>query len=396
MKINSERLLTHLDELKEITVTPGNGVTRFSYSKEDALAREYILNKARDHNCYIIEDPVGNVRMGLSSNSPDKKTIIAGSHIDTVKNGGWLDGIYGTMSAVEILFRLAEEDVKGKYNFEAVFFAEEEGSNFGSTMTGSKFMTGIYTDPDLDKLIDDNGRTLRDILKIPALKPADVLLDHSQFAYMYELHIEQGPVLDKLDIPVGIVRSISGMRVIEVTVDGVGNHAGTTPMTDRFDALCTASECVLSAEKLVFRESVVTVGKMEIEPNCSNVIPEKVTFSLEVRDSDNDVINQTMDNIISSIKEIAAARGVSVDIKEHSSSKPIYLDRDVIDFSEDIAKEKGIDYKVMPSGAVHDAAILAPHIPTGMIFVPSINGRSHGHQKKRFAYRNSASDRYYL
>ena len=380
MNINSERLLKHLNELKEITVTPGNGVTRFSYSEGDAKAREYIFAKAKEKGCKVTEDPVGNVRIGLPSNSPDKKTIISGSHIDTVKNGGWLDGIYGTMSAIEVLFRLAEENVNGKYNYEAVFFAEEEGSNFGSTMTGSKFITGIYTDSDLDKLTDDEGRSLRRILNIPnnnKLSPSQVLWNYDDFAYMYELHIEQGPVLDKIGTPVGIVRSICGMRVIEVTVEGVGNHAGATPMADRFDALCTASECVLSAEKLVREESVVTVGKMEIEPNCSNVIPERVIFSLEVRDSDEDIINDTMDKIIESIKEIGSARGCNISIKEHSSSRPIYLDKDVMAFTESVAKEKGIEYRVMPSGAVHDAAILAPHIPTGMIFVPSINGRSH-------------------
>ncbi len=376
MKINEKRLLERLYELRDITVTPGGGVTRFSFSEADDKVRKYITDAAKARGCYVIEDQLRNLRIGAPGNSPDRKTVLCGSHIDTVMNGGWLDGIYGTVSALEVLLAVCEQEKERRYNYEMVVFSEEEGSNFGSCMTGSKFLTGIYGEDDLDSLTDGGGRSLREYLGIEKLKD-DYIWDLSDAAAMYELHIEQGPVLDDEGIPLGLVDSICGMRVVEITVEGVGNHAGGTPMANRYDALTAAAECILAAEKTPRGRSVATVGRMDIKPNVSNVIPETVTFSLEVRDNDVTVINDTMESILTSVKDICAGRGVKVSVREHSSSLPIYLDRDILELSRQTAADMDIRFKVMPSGAVHDAAMMAPLVPTGMIFVPSINGRSH-------------------
>lgn len=404
LKINEERLLSNLYALREFTDTPGEGVTRFSYGAQDAKAREYILKRVADAGCTITIDALQNIRIGLKTNTEGKKIVMAGSHIDTVRNGGWLDGIYGVCGALEVMETLSEYFTENpqdaallEANYEVVIFAEEEGSNFGSTMTGSKFATGIYTEPDLDKLKNDSGKTLRQVLKeLPggnaaANTPApychktvadgDIIWDFDQIKTMLELHIEQGPVLDRAGLAIGIVDAIFGMRVIEVTLSGVGNHAGATPMSERLDALCTASECILAAETLVKsdveKRTVVTVGKLELSPNCSNVIPETVKFSLEVRDRDNDKINDFMDQIISEIQQIAQQRKVECRITEHSRSNPLQLTRRLIDSMACRASAQGISYKVMNSGAVHDACMIANFADTGMIFVPSINGRSH-------------------
>lgn len=380
MVINGERLLKHLYDLREFTATPGEGVTRFSYSENDIKAREYIYKIAEEAGCSVEVDQLRNVRIGLKTNRPEKRTVVCGSHCDSVQNGGWLDGIYGVTSALEVMLTLAENDFEGKYNYEMVIFAEEEGSNFGSTMTGSKFLIGQYTEENLDKLTDDNGRTLRDYLGIEKLDE-NIKWNFEDIKTMLEIHIEQGPVLDREGISVGIVDSIFGMRVIEVTIEGVGNHAGATPMRERYDALCTAAECVLTAENMVMEDpdkrTVVTVGKMNLYPNQSNVIPEKVNFSLEVRDKDNDKINRFMDLIIEAVYGISEERGVKATVKEHSSALPIHLNDDVIARMTAIAETEDFNFKVMDSGAVHDAAMIAQYAPTGMIFVPSINGRSH-------------------
>lgn len=380
MVINGERLISHLKEVREFTDTPGNGVTRFSYSENDSKVREYILDKARSAGCSIETDAVGNIRLGLKNNTGSQKIIVCGSHIDTVRNGGWLDGIYGSLSSLEVMLTLSENSYSGRYGFETVIFAEEEGSNFGSTMTGSKFITGIYGDDDLDRLKDDSGRTLREYLSIDSL-PDDIIWDFDRYRAMFELHIEQGPVLDRENIPIGIINAVFGMRTVEITVTGVGNHAGATPMSERFDALSAAALCILSAERIVSedpdRRTVATAGKMIISPNCSNVIPESVTFTLEIRDSDIHKIDSYMEKVLDEIRNICADRKCTVSIREHSKGAPVILNEDIRKRMIKTAQKKNLTYKVMDSGAVHDAAMIAPHIDTGMIFVPSIEGRSH-------------------
>lgn len=380
MVINGERLISHLKEVREFTDTPGNGVTRFSYSENDSKVREYILDKARSAGCSIETDAVGNIRLGLKNNTGSQKIIVCGSHIDTVRNGGWLDGIYGSLSSLEVMLTLSENSYSGRYGFETVIFAEEEGSNFGSTMTGSKFITGIYGDEDLDRLKDDSGRTLREYLSIDSL-PDDIIWDFDRYRAMFELHIEQGPVLDRENIPIGIINAVFGMRTVEITVTGVGNHAGATPMSERFDALSAAALCILSAERIVSedpdRRTVATAGKMSVSPNCSNVIPESVTFTLEIRDSDIHKIDSYMEKVLDEIRNICADRKCTVSIREHSKGAPVILNEDIRKRMIKTAQKKNLTYKVMDSGAVHDAAMIAPHIDTGMIFVPSIEGRSH-------------------
>ena len=391
MKINSDRLLENLRALRKFTDTPGEGVTRFSYGAQDANAKAFILERAKAAGCTVRLDDVGNIRIGLPGNEPGRPVVLCGSHVDTVRNGGWLDGIYGVCGALEVLECLAEGVKTGPdqpLNYEMVIFAEEEGSNFGSTMTGSKFAAGKYADADLDKLTDDQGRTLREVLaeQMPpeaAGKPVlTVPWDLTNIAAMLELHIEQGPVLERAGRSIGIVDTIFGMRVIEVTLTGAGNHAGATPMKERRDALCAAAECILTAEEIVSADpeerTVVTVGKIDVQPNCSNVIPETARFSLEVRDSDADEINGNMERILHAIRQIAMDRGIYCGVREVSQSDPIRLDEEIIRQIHMAAEEAGIPYLLMDSGAVHDACMIAEAgIPTGMIFVPSIDGRSH-------------------
>lgn len=394
MKINEKRLLKNLHTLKTFTDTPGEGVTRFSYGAQDVKARKYILERAKKAGCTVSIDSLQNIKLSLKSNIPGRKTIIAGSHIDTVRNGGWLDGIYGVCSALEVMETLSEADAKTtdsfKYNYNMIIFAEEEGSVFGSTMTGSKFISGIYKDPDLDKLKSDNGKTLRETLRslsdsevynTSPISTKNIIWDFENIKTMLELHIEQGPVLDRENLSLGIVDAIFGMRVIEVTLTGIGNHAGATPMEERYDAMCAAAECILKSEEIVKNDkdkrTVVTVGKLEILPNCSNVIPETVKFTIEVRDKDENKIDRFVDEIIDLINTVADKRRIYCSIKEHSRSTPLPLAKRLINSMSQKAKEQNLSFKVMDSGAVHDACMIAKYADTGMIFVPSIDGRSH-------------------
>ena len=388
--------------MREFTDTPGDGVTRFSFSPRDAKARALILKRAKAAGCTIHIDALQNIRIGLPCNVPGRRTVMAGSHIDTVQNGGWLDGVLGVTGALEVMETLCEnlEEIRDSlnYNYELIIFAEEEGSNFGSTMTGSKFLVGLYGEENLDKLHDDSGRTLRDALlnldnipdpegcDVPVVRRgdvdlSDVLINFDSIKTMLELHIEQGPVLHREGLQIGVVDCIFGMRVVEVTFTGVGNHAGACPMAERYDAMMAAAEAMLAAEAIVRadedKRTVVTVGKVEVLPNQSNVIPETVKFSMEVRDNDIDKMDYYMDRCLLEIKRVAEARGVDCRIHEHSKAAPIKLSPRIIEGMVRRAEAAGIGYKFMNSGAVHDSCMLAYSVDTGMIFVPSINGRSH-------------------
>ena len=378
MKINGKRLLADLTALREFTDTPGKGVTRFSYGVQDQRAREYLFGEAKQLGCSIKVDALKNVRIMMPQNREGRKRVVMGSHIDTVRNGGWLDGIYGVTSGLEVLRTLKDAEL-GK-NLELVIFAEEEGSNFGSTMTGSKFISGIYTEPDLEKLKTDKGITLKEILQNPPPEAiAQVPWDFSQIEAMLELHIEQGPVLEQEGLPLGIVDTIFGMKVMEVELSGTGNHAGASPMEGRRDALCAAAECILAAESLVkpHGRAVATAGKISIRPDCSNVIPESALFTIEVRDREEETISRYMEQIKEEIHSICQRRGIGCQIRETSQSKPLALDRELIGKMDSLAQSRNIPAKIMDSGAVHDACMIAKHAKTGMIFVPSIGGRSH-------------------
>ncbi len=433
MKINSKRLLDDLKHLRTLTDTPGMGVTRFSYGVMDRQARRHIHKIADAIGATWNQDGVGNIRIGLPGNRPGQQTILAGSHIDSVRNGGWLDGVYGSISALEVLRTLAESGRTFHKNYEVAIFAEEEGSNFDSTLTGSKFIAGIYGPDKLDTLKNQEGISLREMLSgmpfapgatetdkagvtanaeeaeanaVPTDSLPGLPWDFSKIEAMVEMHIEQGPVLEREGIGIGIVDSIFGMRLVEFELTGLGNHAGASPMDGRRDALTAAAACILLVEKIAGRASghrglgrfgleagelvgkafgargaesgpVATAGKLQVFPNCTNVIPEKVVFSVEVRYKDDKAIGELMDEIIAAILEECEGRQVGMAVREIAHNKAILLPPDMVKLMTEVADQQGLDFQVMGSGAVHDASMMAQFVPTGMIFVPSIGGRSH-------------------
>jgi hydantoinase/carbamoylase family amidase len=410
MKMNGQRLINDLKYLRTLTDTPEAGVTRFSYGAMDRQARTYLHDIADALGATWNQDGVGNIRIGLPGNRPHQKTILAGSHIDTVRNGGWLDGVYGSISALEVLRILAESGRQFNKNFEVVIFAEEEGSNFDYTLTGSKFIAGIYGPGKLNHLKTRDGVSLGEMLKragiiseaggaSPEPELPGLPWDFTDIEAMVEMHIEQGPVLEGEGVGIGIVDSIFGMRLVEFELTGLGNHAGASPMDGRRDALTAAAACILLVEKIAGRASghrgagsilgqrnigsvassgpVATAGKLQVIPNCTNVIPEKVIFTVEVRDKDDNVIEQLMEQIIEAALEECEKRQVGMSVREVAQNKAILLPDAMVKRMTELADLRGLDFQVMGSGAVHDASMVAQFVDTGMIFVPSIGGRSH-------------------
>lgn len=384
MKISGERLLSDLNQFKSFTDTPGNGVTRFSYGENEEKARSLIKQAAEVKGFSVRTDPVGNMYVSLPETDKPRKKIRIGSHIDTVRNGGWLDGIYGVAGGLEILRTLAENKSDRAWEVEVVIFAEEEGSNFGSTMTGSKFAAGIYGEEELERLKDDDGNSLKEMLRkcgYPPYRKEEVVWDFSGVKAMLELHIEQGPVLEREGKSIGIVDAIFGMTTIEVMIEGIGNHAGATPMRYRQDALTAAALCISEAERIAKADPegilVATAGKIAVSPNCSNVIPEKVVFTVEVRDKQEEKIKRAIKEIEEAIVKISEQRGTACEIRILAESKPFRMDERMIKLIDQSAEDAGIRHQIIDSGAVHDTCVIAPHVPSGMLFVPSIGGRSH-------------------
>ncbi len=380
MRINGQRLLDDLYALREITATPGQGVTRFSYTEEDRRVREYLARISREYGFCMETDAVGNMRIS----PPDSNAAtIVGSHIDTVRNGGWLDGIYGVMSGMEMLRTFSDNGV----HTDAVLmiYAEEEGSVFGSTMTGSKFLTGKYTAGDLNELKDEQETSLLEHLKNCGYWDEDDFakafpMDFTGVDTALELHIEQGPVMDSEGLQIGIVDTVFGMHVLEVEYAGLGNHAGASPMKGRRDPMSAFGEAVTAIERIALDAGngvVATIGKAAVSPGGSNVIPDTVKFTVDIRSNSNENTEDAVCRIREAVSEIAKARSVACVIRDVADSSAIPFSREVIRSMTALAEENGLAYRVMDSGAVHDTAMLAPYTAAGMIFVPSIDGRSH-------------------
>lgn len=385
MESNIERIKNDIKNITQITATPESGCTRFSYSDEDEKTREYLMDMMRDLNLSIEIDGVGNIRAKyITDTNKDNASIMIGSHIDTVANGGKFDGLTGVVSALEVIRVLKENDIKLKNPIELIIFAEEEGSNFGITMVGSKALIGKYGINDLKNIYNDKGISSYEIMKgfnLDVDKIEDQVITSNEVKAMIELHVEQGGILDSKGIPVGIVEKIAGMNTFKVNIKGVSNHAGSTPMNLRNDPMVGAAEiiCCLKdvAKENALPNTVATVGKIHCEPNVANVIPREVEFYVDTRDVEKEGIEIVSERLKEKVKEVEEKYGLIIKVDLVGASDPVNLDGDVIEAIKKTAIDSDYKFIMMNSGAVHDAVMLTGITKVGMIFVPSINGKSH-------------------
>jgi allantoate deiminase len=384
MEVSIERIRKDIETICSFNATPGEGYTRFSYSAEDLRAREYVLSQFRDLGMDYKIDPAGNIRGRLNGSSPNAPAVMSGSHIDTVLHGGMFDGLVGTTGALEIARVLREKGVTPVHPYEVVVFVEEEGSNFGSTTAGSKAMVGRYSVEDLRKLKNPLGHTMYDAAKSMGLDPdklSESVLKLGELKAMVELHIEQSVVLDTEKLQIGVVEAIAGIRAYSMSLEGVPNHAGATPMSLRRDPLSGAAEVIAAAEKAATEcptgSAVGTVGRILCEPNVSNIIPGKVRFTLDARDVKTEGMDEVVERVRSKLESVATDRNLVAEMNLIGQSRAIWIEKGMTDLIESAAKDKGALYRRMNSGAVHDSCLIADVAPIGMIFVPSINGRSH-------------------
>ena len=384
MNPNYDRIKKDIEEFRKYTSTPDRGCTRFPYTKEDFDARNYIVNEMKKIGLNIYIDAIGNIRGRLDGKDANAPVVMTGSHLDTVFQGGIFDGIAGVVCGLEAMRIFVENNIETNNPVELVVFVGEEGCDFDSPYIGSKVMTGRLGIEDLKNIKNKDGNSVYDAAVDFGLNPEELSKDiifSTDIKAMIELHVEQSLVLDYENIPIGIVKGIAGLKRLEIQLEGVANHSGATPMHLRQDPMVTAAEIICFVNNIVQQEgstsTVGTVGRIECIPNLVNAIAGKVTFTIDIRDIDEDVIERVTKLIIKKIKEVSKLHNVKSEIHNIGSGTPMKLSNSIIKTIEQVAISKNIKTKLMNSGAGHDACMFKDVTDVGMIFVPSVNGRSH-------------------
>ena len=373
-----------IEKLSEYTSTPGNGVTRVLFYEEELKGRDFIKGRMEENGLQVREDAIGNIFGRLAGTSPELPPVWTGSHIDTVLNAGMFDGTAGVIAGIEALRVIRNSGKKHKRDLEVVVYTSEEPTRFGLGCLGSRTLAGDLTLEDMRIIKDKDGNSIAHTLEslgydLKGLK--DVKRKQGEVHAAVELHVEQGAVLDSGHIKIGVVTTISAPTDMTVQVRGVQGHAGATPMDLRKDAFSAAAEIALELEGLARKaedySTVITIGKMDIFPGATNVIPGQVTFSIDLRSADMQEKNRIIEKFNKIIRGIETKRGVAVSFELISHEHPERADKGVIDIISGICNERKLNYKRMVSGAYHDSMFLSKFAPFGMIFVPSKNGISH-------------------
>lgn len=370
-----------LEELGQIGADPSGGVTRLLYTESWKQAQFWLAERMTEAGLAVRFDRVGNLYGRLEGTSPQASVILTGSHVDTVRSGGKYDGAYGIAAALTAVASLKEQYGRPKRTLEVVSFCEEEGSRFPLAYWGSGRVTGMHPPELADTARDPEGTLLGEAMRESGFgredQPDPLRSDIGTFI---EVHVEQGVILERMKECIGIVETIAGQRRYIVQVEGKTNHAGTTPMSMRQDALSAAAEMIQMLEKAARNAGdplVATVGRMKIDPNIPNVIAGKVEFSVDIRHLSETMLAGFCEAVLRKFESIAARRGLQLSIQTALQSRPAPMDPLLTGRLETICRERGLSYRRMMSGAGHDAQSFVPVCPTAMLFVPSRDGVSH-------------------
>ena len=376
LRISEKRIINNFNALSEFGKNPEGGVSRVAYSEADLKGREFVAGLMRDAKLDVVIDAAANI-IGRRAGSEKLPPLLFGSHVDSVPQGGNYDGVVGSLGAIEVAHTLADNNVTTRHPLEVVIFQNEEGG-----LIGSRAMDGELTEKELD-LVSRSGKTIREGIKYLGGDPtklATVRRNRGDIAAYLELHIEQGGNLEAEKIDIGVVEGIVGINWWDVTIEGFANHAGTTAMNNRQDALLAAAKFIQAVNQIVTSvpgRQVGTVGRIQALPGAPNVIPGKVVLSLELRDLNAAKIKTLYDKIFAAAQQIGAASNTRFSFNEINVNIPAPTDERIRRMIVESATELGLTTKQMPSGAGHDAQDMAQLAPVGMIFVPSVKGISH-------------------
>lgn len=382
--INSKRFEANFNAISEFGALKGGGLTRLAFSKKDLEAREFLINLIEKNGFKLKIDNVGNIYAIYDDGcEADAKPVCVGSHIDSVPNGGFYDGTLGVMAGLEALSSIKEAGIKLKRPLWLINFSCEESSRFKTATIGSKIISGKLSQQRLHELKDEDGISLFEAMSAAGFKPQNldeaILKENSLHAYL-ELHIEQGPVLERSAISVGVVSGIAAPIRFEITIHGKADHSGATPMNMRSDALLAASHIIIAANKFAKNKktAVATVGYAHAKPGVLNVVPGEARLGVDLRDIDKASLEELNLELRNFVGELSRELKFSYEIRELSSDEPVKLSEYAINLLEDEAKKLGIKTLTLPSGAGHDAMNLTKLASSiGMLFIPCVDGISH-------------------
>jgi ureidoglycolate amidohydrolase len=383
MQINRERLVDDLETLASFSDDTPPGISRLVFAEADQRSRIWLKAQCSDASLAVREDAVGNMFARWVGARPQLAAIGTGSHIDAIPHSGKFDGTVGVLGGLEAIRTLQQSGFQPQRSIELLLFTSEEPTRFGLGCLGSRMLSGgLNSDADA-RLKDGDGNTLAQLRAAAGFQGSldQVRLPDGYYAAFVELHIEQGPLLEKEGLPVGIVTSIAAPAALRISIEGEGGHAGGVLMPDRKDAFCGAAEIVLAVEERARATGSIdtcgTVGKCQIYPGAVNSIPSRVEMDVDIRDTDEQRRNRVLREIEQACAQVAARRRLQVRVTPINADAPATCSPRVINAMVEAAEENGLPYKKMVSRAYHDSLFMSRIAPVGMVFIPCRGGVSH-------------------
>jgi len=385
LRIDIERLLRRIDELGEIGRIDGPngewGNARLALTDHDREGRDLVVAWMRDLGLTVAVDVIGNVVATHPGTDSTLAPVMVGSHIDTVGTGGRFDGNLGVLAGLEVVETLQQHGVTPTRPLQVAFFTDEEGARFAPDMLGSLvFVGGLAVEEALDLIAADDGARLGDELERIGYAGQTPCPTAASPAAYFELHIEQGPILEAEGVTIGVVEGVQGISWTEIVIAGQSAHAGTTPMRLRHDPAYCAGAIATFVRELTHdlgADQVGTVGRIDVYPNLVNVVPSRVVMTVDLRNIDDGTLRQAEARLVDYVDRLVEREGVTMTTRSLARFEPVDFDDAMVDRVEEHAQQLGYSTRRMPSGAGHDAQMLARLCPTGMIFTPSVNGLSH-------------------
>lgn len=383
LEVDKNRLISEIEELALISDAEAPAVTRIVFTPTDLRARVWFLERCKKAGLAVRQDAIGNIFARWDGQDHTVAAVATGSHIDAIPNAGKYDGVVGVLGGLEAIRALQQSGVIPKRSIELILFTSEEPTRFGIGCLGSRLLSGSLSSDAAKHLTDKNGESIEQIRTAAGFQGdlETVKLPTGHYQAFVELHIEQGPLLEQEQIPLGIVSNIAAPSSFRISIEGAGGHAGGVLMPDRRDALCAASELILAIERQAKSsgspDTVATVGICEVFPGAINSIPSRVSLSLDIRDTD----LRRRDSLITAVDEachaIAPKRGVSVRLELVNADAPGECAANIVEMLSASCKKHGLTFLTMVSRAYHDSLFMSRIAPVGMLFIPCRNGYSH-------------------
>ena len=378
LRINIGRLTSKIEDLAEIGAIAGGGVCRMALTDEDRQGRDMVVKWMHELGLEVTVDQIGNV-IGIRAGQESGRPVMTGSHIDTVASGGRYDGNLGVLAGLEVIATLNDAEITTRKPIGVGFFTNEEGSRFAPDMMGSGVHQGAFELKSMLDVLDNDGARVGDELEKIGYAGETSTGDFRADSFV-ELHVEQGPILELENYEIGAVEGVQGISWNEYRISGTANHAGTTPMRLRHDAGFVAAAISVETRRLANEmgaNQIGTVGVTKLNPGLINVIAKEALITIDLRNTDEQKLQEAEKTMSSFIEQLCKAEGVTFSSRTLARFEPVSFDKEMVSLVAETASTLGFRVKSMPSGAGHDAQMFAPNCPTAMIFVPSRNGISH-------------------